>query len=147
MAVGAQQGRDAWGPGREFCEERGGRVAVGDAVGEDFQGGVDDVTEGARGKRALGPGEGGVAGGSGAIGIAIGQFVGAGCGETGGGIECEREALQVAVRRNRGCGEVEDVRGFGDTTIIVSNPGLRTETWGTPEIVDKNSESAPLNRV
>ena len=110
--VGAQQRGEARSPGGEFGAQRSGRAACGDAVSEGFQSGVDDVAEGARGKRAFGTGERGLAGSSGAVGIAVGQPVGAGFGETGGGIEGEREALQRGVGWECCCGQVEDKR-FG----------------------------------
>jgi hypothetical protein len=58
--------------------------------------------------------------------------LGAICGDSGGGIEGEREALQVGVGWGRCCcGEFEFVGGIEDTKICGTNPGLRIETWGT----------------
>ena len=48
-----------------------------------------------------------MAGGVVVVRIAVGQFVGTGCGVTGSGIEGEREALQVGVGWGCGGGQVE----------------------------------------
>ena len=127
-AVGAQQSGDAREPGGEFGEEFVWRLARGDARGQGFEGRVDDVAEGAGGKRAFRAGELGRAGDGGAVGIAVGQFVGTSGGDARGGVEGEREALQVGVGWGRGGDQVEFVAGIGDAKICGTNPGLRIET-------------------
>ena len=86
---------------------------------------MDDVAEGARGKRALRAGELGLAGSGGVVGIAVGQPVGAGFGEAHGGVEVEGKAFESG---GRGGGQVEFVGGIEDTKICGTNPGLRIET-------------------
>ena len=54
---------------------------------------MDDVAEAARGQGAFGTGKLGLAGAVGAVGISVGQPVGAGFGETGGVVEVEGKTL------------------------------------------------------
>jgi hypothetical protein len=133
-AVGAEKGRETREPSGKFGEEFLCGAAGGDAGGERFQRGVDDVSKSTGGEGALRARKVGVRGGGSQLRVAVGEAVGTGQDDARGGVEGERKAFDGG---GCGCGEVEDefVCGGGDVRICGLNPGLRIETWGTQAFV------------